>query len=103
MHGKDEFSHNNPLEWWKQNQQGNFPILARLAKVYLSIPATSAPSERIFSMAARVISAQQASMKPDMAGKVLFVSDNWDQMKDRVDLLQVAKDAEKEGEEKTKE
>ena len=45
-------------------------------------------------------------MKPDMAGKVLFVSDNWDQMKDRVDLLQVAKDAEsagKEGEEKTTE
>ena len=34
----------NPLDWWRINES-NFPYLAKLALKYLSIPATSAPSE----------------------------------------------------------
>ena len=36
-------SYNNPLKRWKKNQF-KFPILARLARMYLSIQATLAPS-----------------------------------------------------------
>ena len=39
---------NDPLDWWKRHQP-NFPRLSTLAK-YLSVPATSAPSERVFSV-----------------------------------------------------
>ncbi|XP_061592770.1 zinc finger BED domain-containing protein 4-like [Cololabis saira] len=38
-----------PLDWWKRHQP-NFPRLSHLAKKYLSVPATSAPSERVFSV-----------------------------------------------------
>jgi hypothetical protein len=45
---------NNPLQWWKVKQH-QFPLLAALAKKYLGVPATSAPSERVFSTAGLTI------------------------------------------------
>jgi len=38
----------NVMKWWKENEH-NYPTLAKIAQVYVSIPATSAPAERIFS------------------------------------------------------
>jgi hypothetical protein len=34
-----------PLEWWRNNQK-QFPILCTLSQQFLTIPATSAPSEQ---------------------------------------------------------
>ncbi len=40
----------NPLMWWKKNNASQFPImLSKFVKQFLCMPATSAPSERIFS------------------------------------------------------
>lgn len=36
------------LQWWRANEQV-FPRVARWARVILSMPASSAPSERVFS------------------------------------------------------
>ena len=47
LHNIDS-SFNNVLAWWKRNAT-KFPLLATLAHEYLAIPATSAPSERIWS------------------------------------------------------
>ena len=38
----------DPLMWWKQHQQ-EFPDLIRMARQYLTVPATSASPERFFS------------------------------------------------------
>jgi hypothetical protein len=38
----------DPLMWWKQHQQ-EFPDLARRARQYPAVPATSASPERFFS------------------------------------------------------
>jgi len=69
--------HSNGLDWWHNNET-IFPTLARLARVYLAAQGTSAPSERVFSLASRIISSKRASMHHEMAGKTLFVSENWD-------------------------
>ena len=43
-----DWVYEDPLLWWKKNES-LFPILGRLARFYLALPATSAPSERILS------------------------------------------------------
>jgi len=69
--------YNDPLQWWKQNEH-LFPNLAQLAKVYLSVQATSAPSERVFSAASRIINAKRVNRNAETAGKLLYVSRNWE-------------------------
>ena len=54
---KGDGSFNNPLEWWRIKQQ-QFPLMAQIALRVLPIPATSAPSERVFSVAGITIAAE---------------------------------------------
>ncbi|XP_047210687.1 E3 SUMO-protein ligase ZBED1-like [Girardinichthys multiradiatus] len=44
----------NALEWWKRNES-RLPLMAKIAQKYLCIPATSTPSERIFSKAGNFV------------------------------------------------
>ncbi len=48
-----------PLKWWKENAQ-TYPLLSSLSKAYLTIPATSVPSERVFSTAGDIVNAQRS-------------------------------------------
>ena len=68
----------NPLMWWKENCQ-RFPLLAVLARRTLCIPATSAPSERVFSTAGLTISKKRASMNSDNAADMIFLRGSWAQ------------------------
>jgi len=91
VEGKRVF--NNPLEWWKKNEM-RFPILARLARIFLAVQPSSAPSERIFSVASRLLSARRTRMDPKLAGKALFVSENWEWFEQQVDLAKIELEAE---------
>ena len=43
-----ELEHNKcPFKWWKKEKE-KYEILAVLARQFLAVPATSAPSERLF-------------------------------------------------------
>ncbi|XP_067310888.1 E3 SUMO-protein ligase ZBED1-like [Pseudorasbora parva] len=53
----------DPLTWWRLHQV-NFPHLSKLARKYLCIPATSSPSERLFSTAGNVVTCQHTCLKP---------------------------------------
>ena len=63
----------DPLIWWRENEM-NFPNLAKQARTYLAIPATSVPSERVFSKAGEIVSAKRASIKPKNVDMILFLN-----------------------------
>ena len=63
----------DPLLWWKQNCQA-FPMLEKVARVYLCTVATSVPSERLFSKAGELISARRNRIKPKNINMFLFLN-----------------------------
>lgn len=80
-YGKDEiqsYIHGVPGDssdlfgWWRQ-QERRFPKLRRVAQMILGIPATSAPSERVFSTAGCVISARRSNISPENVDNILFL------------------------------
>jgi hypothetical protein len=54
----------NVLEWWKYHS-GEYPCLARIARDYLAIPATSVPAERVFSGGADLVTDKRGSLNED--------------------------------------
>lgn len=65
--------YNDPLQWWKQ-RANDLPILSKLARFYLSIQATSAPSERIFSLASIIITRLRSRLDPEVSGSLVFLN-----------------------------
>jgi hypothetical protein len=62
------------LTWWKSNEI-KFPLLSHLAQRILCIPATSAPSERVFSSAGLTIAKDHARLAPQTANELVFLHD----------------------------
>ena len=65
----------NLLLWWEANEL-KYPILSKLAKKYLCVPATSVASERVFSSAGDIVSAQRSCLHSDHVDKLLFLKKN---------------------------
>lgn len=65
----------NILEWWKQNER-SYPHLAQLARRYLATPATSVPSEKIFSAAGRLMTKLRNRLSPKKTDMILFLNKN---------------------------
>ncbi|WAR15295.1 hypothetical protein MAR_005400 [Mya arenaria] len=57
------------MDWWRQHEE-EFPRLSRLAKEVLYIPATSFPSERVFSVAGDIVTATRSRLAPDLYFKM---------------------------------
>jgi hypothetical protein len=63
-----------PLQWWK-NCQRKYKIISKLAIRLLCIPATSAPSERVFSVAGLTIAKERSNLAPHTANELIFLHD----------------------------
>ena len=50
--------------------------LARLARLYLAVLATSAPLERILSKASRIPSLKRANLKAKVSQRMMFITEN---------------------------
>lgn len=64
-----------PLKWWKENAQA-YPLLSSLSKAYLTVPATSVPSERVFSTAGDIVNAQRSQLLPENVDMLVFLQKN---------------------------
>ena len=65
----------SPLEWWKKNAN-MCPLVARLPKIVLAVPATSVPSERVFSTTGDIVTAQRSTLVGDNVDKLIFLKKN---------------------------
>lgn len=65
----------SPFNWWKMNAT-NFPLLSKLVKKYLSPPASSIYSERLFSKAGIIYETRRNRILPKNAEQLLFLHHN---------------------------
>jgi len=65
----------HPLEWWSRHAEG-FPHVAKFARRYLALPASSAPSERVFSRLNLTVSSRRASLHPAKVEKMILLYEN---------------------------
>ena len=72
--GKKEFS--NPLLWWK-SRVVDYPILSALARQELAIPATSASSERLFSVAGQIVTKKRNRFSGEIVEFFVWLHNYW--------------------------
>lgn len=65
----------DPLMWWKEHAN-NFPRLAQMARVFLSVPASTAASERVFSYGSITIQQRRHSLQIDRVAKLMWMNKN---------------------------
>jgi hypothetical protein len=69
--------YNFPLEWWMLHHT-DYPHNWKVAEQILAIPATSAPSERVFSSAANIVDKKRVRLKPENVDLLVFLRGNKD-------------------------
>ena len=65
----------DPLLYWEANTN-RFPELSILSCKYLCVPATSAPVERIFSVAGRITRPDRSRLRPVMVESLVYITCN---------------------------
>ena len=74
-----------PFEYWKKNAK-NYSILARIARIYLAIPANSESSERIFFIKSDIITKKRNKLTFEMFKWIMLLK-NWGVINDIDDLF----------------
>jgi len=65
----------NTLHYWEVNQE-KFPRLAALALKHLCIPASSAPVERLFSVAGKIFRPDRCALQDKTFQQLIFIKGN---------------------------
>ena len=62
---------------WRKHTLSTYPRLSALAQKYFCCPATSVPSEWLFSSAGNLINKKRCCLKPENVDKLFFFHKNW--------------------------
>ena len=71
----EKTSSDNTLTWWKE-RESKYPRISHIAKRVLAIPATSVPSERIFSAAGLLVNKLRTRLSCDLVDNIIFLNKN---------------------------
>ena len=63
------------LDWWKNNHKF-YPLLAKCAKKYLAVQATSCSSERTFSTGGNTVTCSRTKLDPTNVHMLVYCKDN---------------------------
>ena len=63
------------LEWWRTHEN-TLPILSQIAKQVLTIPASSAKSERVFSTGGNIVTKKQNRLNPELVETLILIKEN---------------------------
>lgn len=75
MYSETEYKQNQNIgQYWSFNK--HLAPLDKIALKFLSVPATSVPSERLFSMAGYTISSRRTKLKPEAVEMLCFLNKN---------------------------
>lgn len=72
---QDTLPCDDPLSFWKL-KEGEYPILAQITKKLFSVPATSAPVERVFSQAGKNLTPLRSRLLPRHFETLLYLKIN---------------------------
>lgn len=72
----DLSKHFDPIAWWK-HYESSFPALACVARHILSIPASQAEVERVFSIAGVIMQARRSRLGIGNLGNMIQIIKNW--------------------------
>lgn len=64
------------LKWWRKNHP-MYPLLSKFAQRIICVPATSTPSERVFSTAGNIVTKNRSMLKPENVDKLIFLHSNY--------------------------
>jgi len=70
----------NPLDWWKINEK-RFPTIAILARKYLSVQASNAAAERVFSTCGNVLNKKRSRLGPEYVNDLVFLNNAYKRQK----------------------
>lgn len=65
----------DPLLWWRQHAE-EMPHLSKVTRRLFCIPATSVPSERVFSASGHIVTPQRTKLKPEKVNMLTFLHFN---------------------------
>ena len=77
---KSDVNCNDVLQFW-QLSGDEYSHLKSLARIVLAIPATSTPSERVFSTTGLIFNAKRTMLLPENIGKIQVIHDNYNLLK----------------------
>jgi hypothetical protein len=72
-------SNDDALLWWKKREV-LFPNVSQVAKIILALPASSVPSERIFSLAGNIVSKKRSSLTSSNVDMLIFLHKNFNKI-----------------------
>ena len=64
-----------PFNWWL-NKKNKYPVLAKMARIFLAIPITSTSSERLFSDAGNLLTSKRSRIDSELFKCMMFLKRN---------------------------